>query len=256
MSTKLKICTFNLRCPSQKDGINYFDNRKDLILACIEREKPDVIGFQEAADSSRAWLLDVLNDYVMFGCGRKADLSSEANFIAFKKHDFQALSMENFWLSLAPSVPGSTFGADQSKCARLATTVVLKHKDAEKPFLFINTHLDHKGSAARIYGSIPILQYIDSKKLPFVLTGDLNAYPDDPEIKVLTDCAYLNVTDLTAELEGTFHDYGRRVPNSKIDYILTDMPGDPAEAYMVKDVTPEGVYISDHYPVFAYVDAE
>jgi endonuclease/exonuclease/phosphatase family metal-dependent hydrolase len=256
MSVKLKICTFNLRVPSEKDGINHFENRKDLILACIEREKPDIIGFQEATDSSRAWLLDVLNDYAMLGCGRKKDLTGEGTLVAYKKHDFQALSMENFWLSLAPSVPGSTFGADQSKCPRITTAVVLKHKDAEKPFLFINTHLDHKGSAARTYGAIQILQYVDAKKMPFVLTGDLNACPDDPEIKVITDCAYLNVTDLTRNLEGTFHDYGRRVPNSKIDYILTDMPGDPAEAYMVKDVTPEGVYISDHYPVFAYVIAE
>ena len=71
MSVKLKICTFNLRVPSEKDGINHFENRKDLILACIEREKPDIIGFQEATDSSRAWLLDVLNDYAMLGCGRK-----------------------------------------------------------------------------------------------------------------------------------------------------------------------------------------
>ena len=256
MSVKLKICTFNLRCPSQKDGINYFDNRKDLILACIEREKPDVIGFQEATDSSKAWLLDALTDYIVLGCGRNKDLNGEGCLVAFKKHDFQILSSEVFWLSLAPSVPGSTFGADQSKCPRITTAVVLKHKDAEKPFLFINTHLDHKGSAARTYGAIQILQYIDAKKMPFVLTGDLNAYPEDPEIKVLTDCAYLNVTDLTRNLEGTFHGYGTRVPNSKIDYILTDMSGDPAEAYMVKDVTPEGVYISDHYPVFAYVIAE
>lgn len=256
MSVKLKICTFNLRTPSEKDGINYFPNRKGMILDCINKEAPDVIGFQEAPDSTRDWLLDALTDYTVIGCGRKADLSGEATLVAYKKHDFQALSMENFWLSLAPSVPGSRYGADQSKYPRIATAVVLKHKEAEKPFLFVNTHLDHKGSAARTYGAIQILQYIDSKKLPFVLTGDLNAKHEDPEIKVLTDCAYLNVTDLTRNLEGTFHDYGRRVPNSKIDYILTNMQGDPAEAYVVKDVTPEGVYISDHYPVFAYVNVE
>lgn len=256
MSAKLKICTFNLRCPSKKDGINYFDNRKDLILNCIEREKPDVIGFQEATDHSRAWLLDVLGDYVMLGCGRKEDLTGEGTLVAYKKHDFQALSMENFWLSLAPSVPGSTFGADQSKCPRITTAVVLKHKDAEKPFLFVNTHLDHLGSAARTYGSIQILQYVDEKKLPFVLTGDLNAEPNDPEIKIITDCAYLNVTDLTRNIKGTFHNYGKKDEASKIDYIITDMPGDPTEAYVAKDVTPEGVYISDHYPVFAFVNVE
>lgn len=256
MSVKLKICTFNLRYPSDKDGINCFENRKGLIRACIEREKPDVIGFQEAADSVRAWLRDALSDYAVVGCGRNADLTGEACLIAYKKRDFEALFTQTFWLSLAPSVPGSRYGADQSKCPRIATAAILKHRATEKPFLLINTHLDHKGSAARTYGAIQILQYVDAKKLPFVLTGDLNATPDAPEIKLLTDCEYQSVTDLTADLPCTFHNFGKGEDECKIDYIMTSMRGDPAEAYTVSDVTPDGVYVSDHYPVFGFVTAE
>jgi endonuclease/exonuclease/phosphatase family metal-dependent hydrolase len=256
MSVKLKICTFNLRVPSEKDGINHFENRKDLILACIEREKPDIIGFQEATDSSRAWLLDVLNDYAMLGCGRKKDLTGEGTLVAYKKHDFQALSMENFWLSLAPSVPGSTFGADQSKCPRITTAVVLKHKDAEKPFLFINTHLDHKGSAARLHGSIELLQFISEKSEGVILTGDMNAHPDAPEIKVITDCEFRKLADITCHIDGTFHGFGTREKMSKIDYIFTDMKADPKKSYAVEDIPVDGLYISDHRPVIGFVTVE
>lgn len=54
MSVKLKIMTFNLRVDSSGDGINRLFNRKDRILATIDNEKPDLIGFQEASDTTRA----------------------------------------------------------------------------------------------------------------------------------------------------------------------------------------------------------
>ena len=255
MSVKLKICTFNLRTPVPKDEKNYFPHRKERILACIRQERPDIIGFQEAADETRAWLRDTLVDYAIVGCGRGKDLLGECTLIAYKKHDFEALAVENFWLSLAPSVPGSRFGADQSGCPRIATAVILKHREAQEPFLMLNTHLDHKGSAARMYGAIQLLQYIDSKRLPVILTGDMNALPDAPEIRVITDCQYRTLVDLTAPLGGTFHDFGRRATPSKIDYIFSDMTADPAESYIVEDIPQDGVYISDHNPVIAFVTA-
>lgn len=256
MSAKLKICTFNLRTPVKADEVNYLPNRKERILECIRNESPDIIGFQEAAVTTADWLREVLNDYVLVGCGRGKTLDDEASLIAYRKNAFEMVSAETFWLSLAPSVPGSRYGADQSGCPRVATAAVLKHREAEQWFLFVNTHLDHKGSATRMYGAIQILQYIDKKKLPFVLTGDLNAWPDAPEIRVISECKYLNAVDLTATVGPTFHGFGKRQPNTKIDYIFSDLPADPAESYAVEDTPLDGVYISDHRPVIAFVTLE
>ena len=256
MSVKLKICTFNLRTPVKADELNYFPNRKARILECIAKEDPDIIGFQEAAVTTADWLREELNGYVVIGCGRGKTLDDEASLIAYRKNAFEMISAETFWLSLAPSVPGSRYGADQSGCPRIATAAVLKHREADQWFLFVNTHLDHKGSAARMYGAIQILQYIDKKKLPFVLTGDLNAWPDAPEIRVIADCKYLHAVDLTADVGGTFHGFGQRVPNTKIDYIFSDLPADPAESYAVEDLPVDGVYISDHRPVISFVTLE
>lgn len=253
MSVKLKVCTFNLRTPVKDDGINYFPNRTGRILDVIKEENPDLIGFQEVADMTRKWLRDALTDYIVVGCGRDKGLKGESMVIAYRRNCFDMISMDTFWLSTAPSVPGSRYGVDQSGCARATTAVVLKHDDFEKPFLFLNTHLDHQGQQARMFGAIQILQYISEKNLPFVLTGDMNALPQSPEMQALVNCKYRAVVDITAGIDGTFHNYGRRATMSKIDYIFTDMQSDAAESYAYNDVPVEGLYVSDHLPVFGFV---
>jgi len=256
MSVKLKVCTFNLRAPVEKDGINYFPNRKGRILDVIRQENPDLIGFQEASDMTRRWLREALTDYIVVGCGRNLKLAGEAVTVAYRRDCFDLISMNTFWLSTNPSVPGSTYGIDQSSCPRCTTAVVLKHDDAEKPFLFLNTHLDHKGATARLLGAIQILQYVSERDLPFVLTGDMNAKPDSPEMQAIVSSASRAVTDITRGIESTFHGFGKRTDALKIDYIFTDMPSDPAESYAVEDNPVDGLYISDHRPVIGFVTVE
>lgn len=259
MSAKLKIFTFNLRTCAKVDGINDFCNREGRILDTINSYSPDIIGFQEANDYIRRWLINNLSsEYTLVGCGRNADYSGEAMMIAFKKHDFETISLDTRWLSATPSIPGSTFGGDQSGCPRLFTAVVLKHKEASKPFLFLNTHLDHKGKTARLLGAVEVVQYISDKKLPFIITGDMNAYPDTAEIAafVASKPCGREVIDATSELGGTFHGFGTRENKIKIDYIFTDMPCDKSESFIIPDESVDGVYISDHHPVCSYIVAE
>jgi len=257
MSAKLKVFTFNLRVRTENDGINCFDFRKGRVLEAITDHMPDLIGFQECTAGMRDWLRDALaDDYTVLGCGREADLSGESAAVAFRKDAFSLVSMDTFWLSATPDVPGSRYGEDQSPCPRTATALLLRHRDGAAPFLFINTHLDHMGSIARLLGSVQILQYVSAKKYPVILTGDFNATPDAREIRVITGNEVLGIADATALLGGTFHDYGR-IPVAervKIDYVFSNLPADPAEAFVLPDEPVEGVYISDHYPVCAFVD--
>ena len=141
-------------------------------------------------------------------------------------------------------------------CPRVATAVYLKHTEAKTPFLFINTHLDHKGSVARLLGSVQLLQYISKRKLPTILTGDFNALPDAREICVITENQECGLVDLTQDLGGPFHGFGKRTEMSKIDYIFSNMKADPKEAFAIEDKGVEGVYISDHYPVCAFVEVD
>ena len=254
---KLKVCTFNLRVQAKVDGENYFDNRTGRILESIKENSPDIIGFQEANGNMREWLVGALDEYVVLGCGRNEDNSGEACSVAFKKNGFELISYETFWLSSSPHVAGSRYGEDQSGCPRVASAFVLKHREGGAPFLFINTHLDHKGSVARLLGSVQLLQYISDKGLPTILTGDFNALPDAREIQVITENPVCGLVDLTDKVGGTFHGFGRFTDSEmkKIDYIFSNMIAYPEESFAVEDNGVDGLYISDHRPVYAFVEA-
>ena len=266
MKSKIKIMTFNLRVEAKIDGINHLDNRKGKILDVIKNEAPDLIGFQEARDGTRAWLKDTLTDYVVVGCGRKADYRGESAPLAYRKDKFEMISMETFWLSSTPNVPESVYaGSDQSDCSRIATAVVLKPIESESLLLFVNTHTDHEGSLARTLASAQLLEYMSKKALPCVLTGDFNAKPESTEMKMLTASDKFPLVDATSKVGSTFHAFGKLLTNErylnvyggvgpKIDYIFTNLVTNIDESYAVEDKHEDGIYISDHQPVVAFAE--
>lgn len=245
----LKVMTFNLRTDSEIDGINRFFNRSDRVLEAIRNESPDLIGFQEAAGPMRKFLYENLTEYTVLGCGSFANLQREGNPIAFKTGKFELVGFETAWLSDTPDVPGSSFGGDQSKYPRyyhLARLHVLGDVDAT--VVYINTHTDHLGQQAREKASHLLLNVLEKEKSnPLILSGDLNALPDSPEIQLLLSHKDLGLKDTTADLPGTFHNYGRRNPTYKCDYIFSTLACH--ESHIVEDIPVNGVYISDHNPV-------
>lgn len=247
---KIKVMTFNLRVEVFEDGINSFSNRKDRVLSVIKDHNPDIIGFQEATESMKKWLNVVLNDYVVVGCGRDKHYGGESTPIAYKKDMFDLIELTNFWLSNTPSVPASTYGLDQSDCPRIATSTILRHKETNKRFCCINTHLDHVGCQARLLSSKQLINHIKEKEIPCVLTGDFNAIPNTPEIKEITN--YLN--DLTVNIKGTFHEFGKLDEPTKIDYIFTNLSSNINETYIIDEEPIDGVYVSDHHQICGYFE--
>lgn len=257
MSHTLKFMTFNIRVAAGCDGINMFFNRAHRVVEVIEKEQPDVIGFQEVTDEMRAWLRDRIPGYTVQGCGRERDYHGESMLLAYKTDAVEMISLDNLWLSPTPRVPGSRFPGDQSSCPRMLTTVLLKHNDVKEPFRFINTHLDHVGAQARYLGSMELCRLISSYPEKFVLTGDFNATPETPEIKVITEAlADRGVTDCTAGLPGTFHGFGHYPDHTgpKIDYVFSDFRC--TGSYIVEDVPVDGMYYSDHNAVVAVIETE
>jgi endonuclease/exonuclease/phosphatase family metal-dependent hydrolase len=118
------------------------------------------------------------------------------------------------------------------------------------------THTDHEGSISRTLASAQILEYVSSKNLPCVITGDFNADPCSTEIKMMTVNKAFPLVDATALIGPTFHAFGK-IPAEKcvkIDYIFTNLPCDINESYAVSDEPIDGIYISDHCPVVAFVE--
>ena len=250
----IKVMTFNIRVNVDK-GANDFALRKYRIAELIANEKPDVVGFQEAAESMKAELSDMLEGYYVVGNGRSKTYGGESAAVGFRKDRFELLALETFWLSPTPHVPGSRYGGDQSSCPRVTTALLLVEKGSDKPFWFINTHLDHVGKDARLLSSVQIMQFISEHREPCVLTGDFNALPDSKEIGVIVANETVGLVDCTAKIDGTFHDYGKIKDNmQKIDYIFTNLPFDADKTYVCPDDAPNGTYYSDHLAVCAYID--
>ena len=252
----MKIVTFNLRCDRQQDGDNCFIYRQPLILRAIERERPDVICFQEVLPHMAVWLKSSLGDYYMAGCGRSEKLDGEQLTVAFRKDGYQLLEMHTFWLSETPSVPGSRYPG-QSSCPRCCTDAVLMEEASGQVFRVLNTHLDHRGKEAREQGLALILRHAEEpgtfSGVPLILAGDFNAEPDSEEMGILKQDPGL--TDVTSSIGITFHNYGRNIPADppcQIDYIV--LKGALCCSSVCKWTDQEnGVYLSDHYPVCAEI---
>jgi len=258
MSGEIKVTTFNIRLDTDWDGDNRYFKRVDLVEGVIRREDPDILCCQEVKDGMRDSLREILPDYTLVGCCRGRDLTDEAVPVIFKRSQFELISLENRWLSHTPDLPGSTYGGDQSGCPRMFTSAILWHRATRSKLCVVNTHLDHVGKNARMLGSAQILGYLSSVGLPFILTGDFNAKPGDPEIRMITDAQVTSpfgrkTVDCTVDVGATFHDYGRRAPDqrTKIDYIFTDL--EPVSASIAEDEHPGGRYYSDHFAVSATV---
>ena len=252
MPTTLKIMSFNLRLDTPADGAHQFSYRKPLVQAFLEKEAPDIIGFQEVTTAMREWLVDTLTDYYAVGVGREKDYTGETPLIAFRKDKMALLGADTVMLSNTPKVFGSRYdGSDQSGCPRVYTRVYLKHHDVAEPFYVYNVHTDHRGSVSRMLASNQLLQDLTSHDVRFFMTGDFNATPDAPEIAMITACRSRAIVDATAELGGTFHGFGALEVPTQIDYIFTDAAIKTISAACVDDTPAEGEpYISDHYPIY------
>lgn len=252
----MKLVTFNIRCDYGQDGENCFRFRKPFIKKKILHEKPDVICFQEVLPHVATWLKEELEEYYMVGCGRSAELDSEQVSVAFRKTKLNLISMDTFWLSATPFVPGSRY-QEQSECPRVCTEVVLEDIREKKAFRLMNVHLDHLGAEARMLGLRQMLKKAKGERLlpdvPIIMAGDFNAVPESWEIQEIEKASeYIN---LTKGIGVTFHGFLPQEAEETIDYIyLRNSDKKATEKLVCKSVEKwedrEGaVWLSDHYPV-------
>jgi len=247
----IQVVTFNIRCDYGQDEANNFCFRQDKIREKLEREKPDIVCFQEVLPHVAKWLKRTLPEYDILGCGRSGEFADEYAAVAYRRERFDLVSFDTFWLSETPDVPGSRY-PEQSICPRTASEAVLYDREEEALCRVVNTHLDHESEAARELGLRQILNRLEKPgkfaDAAVVLAGDFNALPGFPELEALKECPFLK--EVSAETGGTFHGYGRLPQAMKIDYIYASDSFEAAQVELWED-QEEGVYLSDHYPISA-----
>ena len=261
MKHEFTIGTFNIRYGSADDGLNIWDNRKELVIKSITEKLPEIIGFQEVLPFVKEYLEDNLPQYIILGTGRGEDLKDEHNCVAIRRDSFEPVSLETLWLSNTPYVPGSKL-ENNDGMPRICTTLVLRSKINNRLIPVFNTHLDYRFSHIRLL-QLEILnrfveEYENRLSIPTFLTGDLNCTPHSQEVDYVLKDFYIKLVDISTEKlinsNITFHDYFRgRANKSKIDYIFATANVRFIRSY-IDDTVKEGVYLSDHYPVYAVVE--
>ena len=250
----MKIVSFNIRCPwieTQKSGINSFVHRAGMIYDKLRQERPEIVGFQEVTASIFDFLKNSLSDIYDFNMFfRSENFDGEGVAIATLKEKIACHSIDSFWLSPTPRVPGSRF-PEQSKCPRVATVGVYRELATGRLVRVCNTHLDHISDEAKVLGISLLLDRLATINaeypLPTLLLGDLNSLPESEPIAVIK-ASPLALTELTADIPVTFHDYGTK--EVKIDYIFgtQELAECVSEAFAWDD-EHAGIYLSDHYPI-------
>ncbi len=255
----LRIMTFNIRFDNPSDGINSWDNRKELVLKTLQEERPDIIGMQEVLQRQAIYIKNNLKGYDYAGVGRDDGRTGGEYVPVFYNYErFRLKDWGTFWLSPTPSDTGS-IGWDAA-LTRICTWTILEEVSTGQSIFFLNTHFDHMGKEARRQSAGLILDFIRKKAgdLPVMLTGDFNCTPNEEPYQVLTDpgqglkdACILSLNPTLCE-EGTFTGFGTAEETGRIDLILLD------ESWKVDDflklrVKQGEMFVSDHWPVMAVI---
>lgn len=255
----LKLMTYNIRLDVASDGENDWDHRRFFMVSQINFYEPDILGIQEGLPHQVLFLQKHLGHYEREGLAREGNGRGEASTIFYNRLKFVALQSHTFWLS--PTPDSVSMGWDAA-CLRVCTAVLLKERKTKRQFWVFNTHLDHVGEVARANSVELILNKIktfNSRNLPVIFMGDLNATPDSPiiaRLKTELDDTRARVGDDVLGPLGTFTGFKFGEPNPKlIDYIFVSRtPGLTVRKYAVLDESRNQRYPSDHFPIFVEID--
>lgn len=251
MSDTVEVESFNLRYDNPDDGINAWDNRKEMVLEHLETNAADVISMQEALAHQVDWLDTKLANYHYIGVGRDDGKRSGEFVPLFYNHKtLKPLDSGFFWLSETPDIPGSI--GWQADLPRVATWA--KFSKNKRVFFVFNVHFSHVSELAREKSAEFLLRHIPtiSGEHPVILMGDFNTVSSEPAYNTLLADENLGFKDAGTMNQqrpaGTYNGFGERKPASRIDYVFISR-GLDASHYKTHEMTDAGRYISDHFPI-------
>jgi len=250
----LKIMSFNIRYGTAEDGVNSWSFRKEYVLKTIIDFNADILGLQEALQFQIDELINQLPEYNYVCVGRDDGKSAgEFSCILYRKERFEIDSTNTFWFSETPEVVASKSWGNN--ITRICTWAKINDKLSKKSFYVFNVHLDHESQNSREKSSALLMNQINEKLLPVILTGDFNCGDENPVIKTILSSG---LTDTFRKLhtkrndEGTFNSFKGETNGDKIDFIFTSKEFEVFYSTIVR-TNYNGKFPSDHFPVTAII---
>ncbi|WP_219416319.1 endonuclease/exonuclease/phosphatase family protein [Pseudonocardia nigra] len=213
----------------------------DRVAAEIRDSGADVVGMQEVDRhwSERSHLADQpaelarrLGMHVAYG----ANLDREPATPGGERRQYGTAVLSRFPIVSRQNTPLPKGGPAEEQRGLLE--VVLDVHGV--PVRVLNTHLQHDSAESRLLQAREVAAAVERSAEPVVLTGDLNATPDAPEITTLTAL----LTDSHEAGAGIGHTYPVEAPDRRIDYVLAER-----SRFLGSEVLPTAS--SDHRPVLA-----
>ena len=223
--------------------------RADILRDTLAANSPDIIGFQEVTPIHYRYLRESFPDFESEIAYRDKNPLSEGCPIFYAKEKFSLIDKGSFWLSETPEVMSKDWG---SMCYRICSYVILQNKADGKKLVVFNTHLDHVSDEARIKGIAVVLEKIQQfGSLPSIIMGDFNATEDSETYRAATE-SFLDAKYQTENtMSGaTFQGFGESLEHENIDYFMISKEGIKVNAYQIIRDTGDGVYPSDHFPIY------
>ena len=252
-TSEIKVMSYNIRLSSgteKADSIYHWQHRKEASLNLMHEENPTVFGLQEACPDQMDYMVENLPEYGYIGVGRDdGKRKGEFMSIFYKKEEVEFIDGGTFWLSETPDEVSKGWDA---ACFRTCTWAILKKKDTGKKFVYMNTHLDHKGKVAR-EESIKLIvaraEQITGGKLPVFITADFNSPTSNAIFKPMQEAMLdARVEAPVTDDRGTLNCWGTTPPGVVIDHVF--YRGAEAQKFEVlRDKDYGAPYVSDHYPV-------
>ena len=261
----IKVMTYNLKfaSPTFKPA---WSVRRQWQVDLIKKYAPDIIGTQEGLKEQVDFLMDKLTEYVVIGEGRKGGDDDEHMAIFFRRDRFRLREMGTFQLSETPEVLGSGPEINPRIVTWARLAIINRPADGKtgpypadyrghwentQEFYVFNTHFFTGRSGynlAKLNSAKLIMERINAfnrfgewtKDRPVFLMGDFNARPGGQVYKTF-------VGDEKSDDPGLLKDSVER--GLGIDWILYKGNVDVL-SYEKVDYNVDGVYPSDHKPIF------
>ena len=234
-------------------------NRRDAVVTMIERERPMLLGLQEAQPHQITYLSEHCPDYAWYGLGRDTGkvppatdsyAAEETMAVFWRTAELELLDKGTFWLSETPDQVSKGWDASYR---RTCTWAGFRHKKSGQTCYFFNTHLDNDGKVAReesIKLLVSRMKTINSKRRVSFLTADFNSNVTDACFAPLH--VYMRDARANAAVSDDYPSWnGYGASTGRLDHVF--FSGDNCTAREFRTLRGDyGVpYISDHYPVAA-----
>jgi endonuclease/exonuclease/phosphatase family metal-dependent hydrolase len=259
----LRIGTYNLRMSGlDKEAAYVWDVRKERLKQSLQDCNFDIFGLQELSTTTQAWLDQELSsqyEFRYFSPYAQRGVGDRAQGIGWRKDAFTMSDWHYFWASGEPDVMSDNDTGSQGDYKRGGCCCVLTHKASGMKLFFMNNHGCLNAEPNMAFAHV----YADQEKrfnpdgLPSFFVGDMNARESSEEGSVYKtytawwkDPYMLLDASKKSGASGTYNGYSNTNGKSRIDYVFFRGEGITPVQYRCDNKLYDGLYASDHFPVW------